>query len=297
MNESGKAPLPIVQTRTVGGIRIHAIEAGTIRLDGGAMFGVVPKTLWERRIPADARNTIPIALRCLLVEAPEALVLIDTGVGNKEDEKFRQIFALENEGNPTRLEDGIRAAGFSPEDVDIVLQTHLHFDHAGGGTVLREDGSLVPAFPRARYVVQRGEFDDAIHPNERNRSSYLARNLEPITSAGLWEFVEGEPVITPGVRVLRTPGHIPHHQSPLIEGAGGEKAIFLSDLCPTAAHIPLPWVAGYDLEPLVTMEVKRKIWRQARDEGWLLIFQHDAQIPWGYLDEEAKGLADPESAG
>ena len=282
---------PLARTREVGEIRIHAIEAGRIRLDGGAMFGVVPKTLWERRIPADEKNRIPIALRCLLIEAPEALILVDTGVGNKEDAKMREIFCLENEGNPTRLEDGIRAAGFAPEDIDIVLMTHLHFDHCGGGTVRREDGEIVPAFPQARYVVQRGELDDAIHPNERNRASYLKHNLEPITRAGLWELVEGEPLLTRGVRLLRTPGHIPHHQTPVIEAESGERATFLADLCPTAAHIPLPWVAGYDLEPLVTMEEKRRIWKMASEEEWLLIFQHDDAIPWGYLAEDWKGLA------
>jgi glyoxylase-like metal-dependent hydrolase (beta-lactamase superfamily II) len=286
--------LPLVQTRQVGEIRIHAIEAGTIRLDGGAMFGVVPKALWERRIPADENNPIPIALRCLLFEAPDDRVLVDTGVGAKEVEKFRQIFFLENEGNPTRLEDGIRAAGFSPEEIDIALLTHLHFDHAGGGTVLRDDGEFVPAFPRARYVVQRGEFGEATHPNERNRSSYLARNLDAITAAGLWDFVEGEPILTRGIRLLRTPGHAPHHQSPLVESESGEKAIFLGDLCPTAAHIPLPWVAGYDVDPILTMEVKRGLWGRAREEDWLLIFQHDHRIPWGYLAPDAKGLSDRE---
>jgi len=292
VNEPMKETLSLVQTRQVGEIRIHTIEAGRIHLDGGAMFGVVPKPLWERRIPADAKNRIPIALRCLLIEAPGALILVDTGVGNKEDEKFGQIFSLENEGNPTRLEDGIRAAGFSPEEIDIVLLTHLHFDHVGGGTVLRDDGEVVPAFPRARYVVQRDEFGEATHPNERTRSSYLARNLEAITRTGLWDFVEGEPLLTRGIRLLRTPGHAPHHQCPLVEAESGEKAIFLADLCPTAAHIPLPWVAGYDVEPLVTMEVKRKLWQRASDEDWLLIFQHDDRNVWGYLDEGWKGLAE-----
>jgi len=287
MTDTQPDPLPLIQTRQVGEIRIHVIEAGTIRLDGGAMFGVVPKPLWEKRIPADERNTIPIALRCLLIEAPEALVLVDTGVGNKEDEKFRQIFSLRNEGNPTSLEDGIRAAGFSPEQIDIALLTHLHFDHVGGGTVLRDDGEIVPAFPRARYIVQRGEFEDAIRPDERTRASYLTRNLDAITKAGLWELVEGEPLVTRGVRVLRTPGHCPHHQSPLIESESGEKALYLADLCPTAAHLPLPWVAGYDVDPLLTMEVKREIWRRAREEEWLLIFEHDARIPWGYLEQDA----------
>jgi glyoxylase-like metal-dependent hydrolase (beta-lactamase superfamily II) len=283
------APSPLVLTRTVGSIRIHALDAGRQRLDGGAMFGVVPKPLWEKRIPADARNRIPLALRCLLVEAPEALVLVDTGIGNKEDDRFREIYGVENEGEPTRLEDAIRAAGFAPDDIDIVLLTHLHFDHAGGATVRGVDGTVSPAFPGARHVVQRGELDFAASPSERVRASYLERNLAPLTRAGIWSLVEGEAEITRGVRVLPTPGHTPYHQSVLVE-SDGETACYLADACPTVAHIPLPWIMGYDLEPLVSLETKRALWRRARDEDWLLVFEHDAHTPWGRLDAEARGL-------
>jgi glyoxylase-like metal-dependent hydrolase (beta-lactamase superfamily II) len=283
------APSPLVLTRTVGSLRIHALDAGRQRLDGGAMFGVVPKPLWEKRIPADARNRIPLALRCLLVEAPEALVLVDTGIGNKEDDRFREIYGVENEGEPTRLEDAIRAAGFAPDDIDIVLLTHLHFDHAGGATVRGVDGTVSPAFPGARHVVQRGELDFAASPSERVRASYLERNLAPLTRAGIWSLVEGEAEITRGVRVLPTPGHTPYHQSVLVE-SDGETACYLADACPTVAHIPLPWIMGYDLEPLVSLETKRALWRRARDEDWLLVFEHDAHTPWGRLDAEARGL-------
>ncbi|MCG6955657.1 MAG: MBL fold metallo-hydrolase, partial [Gemmatimonadetes bacterium] len=205
--------LPLVRSTNVGRIRIHALEAGLQWLDGGAMFGVVPKPMWERKIVPDGRNRIPTALRCLLVEAPEALVLVDTGIGNKEDEKFRDIFGVANAGDPTRLEDAIRAAGFSPADVDIVLNTHLHFDHAGGDTMRTPDGRVLPSFPGARHVVQRGEFDFAHSANERIRASYLAPNFDPVAEAGLWDFVEGEGVLTSGVRVLPTPGHTPFHHS------------------------------------------------------------------------------------
>lgn len=279
--------LPLVRSRSVGSIRIHALEAGLQRLDGGAMFGVVPKPLWERRIPADDRNRIPLALRCLLVEAPSALVLVDTGVGNKEDERFRDIYGVENEGAPTRLEDAIRAAGFEPGEVDIVLSTHLHFDHAGGNTVRREDGTIVPSFPNAEYVVQAGELEFSGRDNPRIRASYLAPNIQPVTDAGLWRLLDGEGVVTEGVRVVRTPGHTPHHQSVLIDGEG-ETACFLADVCPTAAHLPLPWIMGYDLEPLVTLESKRGLWERARREGWLLVFEHDAEVPWGRLDPDER---------
>jgi glyoxylase-like metal-dependent hydrolase (beta-lactamase superfamily II) len=291
MPSSELEALPLVRSRTVGRVRIHAVEAGLARLDGGAMFGVVPKPLWEKRIPADERNRIPLALRCLLVEAPDALVLVDTGIGNKEDEKFRDIYAVENEGSPTRLEDGIRAAGFEPDDVDRVALTHLHFDHAGGSTFRDEDGAIRPAFHRARYLVQEKELAFARQANERTRGSYLPDNFEPVAEAGLFDPVDGEVEVASGVRFLATPGHTPHHVSVLIESAG-ETACFLADICPTSAHVPLPWIMGYDLEPLVTLESKRGLWRRVISGDWLVIFEHDPVVPWGRLDPEGKGLAD-----
>ncbi|MDZ7780271.1 MAG: MBL fold metallo-hydrolase [Gemmatimonadota bacterium] len=278
--------LPLSRTTRIGSIRIHALEAGLQWLDGGAMFGVVPKPLWEKRIPADERNRIPLALRCLLVEAPNALVLVDNGIGNKQDEKFRDIYGVQNEGNPTRLEDAIRDVGFEPSDIDIMLDTHLHFDHAGGNTVLGADGIVRPAFPDARYVVQEGELELARSRNERIRASYLEANHQPVTDAGLWDLVRGEAEITEGVSVLPTPGHTPHHQSVLVQ-SDGETACFLADVCPTTAHLPLPWIMGYDLEPLVTLESKRGLWPRALEEDWLLVFEHDPVTAWGRLDPDA----------
>jgi glyoxylase-like metal-dependent hydrolase (beta-lactamase superfamily II) len=264
-------------------VHVHALEAGVQWLDGGAMFGVVPRPLWERKIPPDARHRIPLALRCLLVEAPGALVLVDTGIGNKQSPRFRDIYGVENAGSPTRLEDAIRAAGFQPRDVDLVVNTHLHFDHAGGNTVRLPGGHVEPALPRARYVVQKGELELARSTNERIRASYLGANFEPVADRGLWDLVEGEAEVTRGIRVVPTPGHTPHHQSVLVESEG-VVACFLGDVCPTSAHLPLPWIMGYDLEPLVTLESKRQLWTRARAEGWLLIFEHDPETPWGYLD-------------
>ena len=284
-----EAQLPLSRSTRVGRIRIHAIEAGVQQLDGGAMFGVVPKPLWEKRIPPDTRNRIPLALRCLLVEAPQALVLIDTGVGNKESQKFLDIYGVTNKGDPTRLEDGIRDAGFEPSDVDIVLNTHLHFDHAGGNTFRDEDGHVRLSFPGARYVVQRRELDFARSRNERIRASYLPDNFEPVQDAGLWTLVEGVAEVTEGVRVVPTPGHVPFHQSVTVE-SDGEVACFLADICPTAVHLPLPWIMGYDLEPLVTLESKRSLWKQALEGDWLLVFEHDPRIPWGRLDPDAEGF-------
>jgi glyoxylase-like metal-dependent hydrolase (beta-lactamase superfamily II) len=275
--------LPLSRSTQVGSIRIHGLEAGVQQLDGGAMFGVVPKPLWERRIPPDARNRIPLAMRCLLIEAPQALVLVDTGLGNKEDQKFMDIYGVSNRGAPTRLEDAIRHAGFDPGDVDIVLNTHLHFDHAGGDTVRSEDGEVRPAFPSATYVVQKREIGFASSRNERIRASYLPHNFEPVERAGLWRLVEGVAEITEGVHVMPTPGHTPFHQSVTVE-SDGAVACFLADVCPTTAHLPLPWIMGYDLEPLVTLESKRSLWKQALEGDWLLIFEHDPRTPWGKLD-------------
>jgi glyoxylase-like metal-dependent hydrolase (beta-lactamase superfamily II) len=281
--------VPRVQTRKIGGIRVHALDAGLQRLDGGAMFGVVPKPLWERRIAADARNRIPLGLRCLLIEAPEALVLVDTGIGNKEDARFHDVYGVENAGSPTRLEDAIREAGHTPEAVDLVVLTHLHFDHVGGATFVDPAGVVRPAFPRARYVVQEGELAFAALPNERIRASYLERNLAPLVAAGRLETLVGDVAVTRGVSVLRTPGHTPHHQSVLVSSAG-ETLCALADVCPTTAHIPLPWIMGYDLEPLVTLETKRSLWARAQAEDWLLFFEHDPRVAWGHLDVEGRGL-------
>jgi len=274
---------PLVASRILGDFRLHALDAGAIRLDGGAMFGVVPKPLWERRAPADDRNRISLALRCLLIESADALVLVDTGAGNKESDRFLDIYGISNEGDPTRLEDAIRAAGFAPDDVDYVVNTHLHFDHAGGNTRRVDERVAEPSFPGARYLVQRAEYEFAHRDNERVRASYLPHNYDPVAEAGLFDFLEGEMDVVPGVRVLRTPGHTPHHQSVRIE-SGGEVACFLADLVPTVAHLPLPWIMGYDLEPLVTLESKRSLLARAREEDWLLVFEHDPDQPWGRLD-------------
>lgn len=261
---------------TLGGLRCHALEAGRQRLDGGAMFGVVPKPLWETRIAPDGRNRIPLAMRCLLVEHPDGLVLIDTGLGNKEDPKFLDIYGIENTGDPgpTRLEDAIRAAGHRPEEVRWVINTHLHFDHAGGNTVRASDGSLSLGFPSATYIVQRGELEFARHTNERTRASYLPPNFEPIEAAGRWRLLEGDGEILPGLSARLTPGHVPWHQSILVESRG-EALLFLADVMPTSAHLPLPWIMGYDLVPLRTLESKRALLREAIARGWWLFFEHD----------------------
>ena len=280
-------PQPLVESRTIGRLRVHAIQAGGQKLDGGAMFGVVPKPLWERRIAPDERNRIQLGMRCLLIEHDIGLVLIDSGAGNKENEKFYDIYGIENAGSPTQLEDGIRAAGFDPADVSLVINSHLHFDHAGGNTLRAADGSIRPSFPNARYVMQRGEYEYATHTNERTAASYFPHNFVPLVEAGLVDFIEGESEIVSGIRGIPTPGHTPHHQGLLIE-SDGEKAFYIADLAPTTAHLPLAWIMGYDVEPLVTLETKRRVLKRAVEEEWLVVFEHDASTPWSRLVHDGK---------
>jgi glyoxylase-like metal-dependent hydrolase (beta-lactamase superfamily II) len=274
-------------TFRVGRITCHALEGGTQRLDGGAMFGVVPKVLWERRAPPDERNRITLALRCLLVEHDDGLVLIDTGLGNKENEKFRDIYGVDNAGNGgrTKLEDALREVGSAPDDVKWVINTHLHFDHAGGDTYTDGGGKVSLAFPKARYVVQKGELDFARNTNERTAGSYLPHNFQSVP----FHLIDGETEILPGIRGIPTPGHVPFHQSVLIK-SGGEHACFLADIVPTSAHLPLPWIMGYDVQPLVTLETRRRLYQRAAAEEWLLVFEHDPTVVSGRLEKDGKGV-------
>ena len=272
----------------VGRLRCHTLEGGIQRLDGGAMFGVVPRTLWKTRIEPDDRNRIPLAMRCVLVEHDDGLVLIDTALGNKEDAKFLDIYGVENQGleGATQLEDALASAGFLPRDVRWVINTHLHFDHAGGNTTMDPDlendprRHVRPTFPQATYVVQPGELEFARRTNERTRASYLPHNFEPIAAANRWRLLEGEEEVLPGISVRLTPGHVPFHQAVLLQD-GGEAALFVGDLFPTTAHLPLPWIMGYDLEPLRTLESKRAILSEALAGGWRLIFEHDPRVAIG----------------
>ncbi len=253
------------------------------------MFGVVPRPLWEKRIAPDARHRIPLGMRCLLVEHESGLVLIDTGAWNKENEKFHDIYGVENAGTDgaTQLEDGLRQLGVAVTDITLVINTHLHFDHAGGNTTRRADGVIVPTFPNAKYVLQNGEYEYATHTNERTAASYFPHNFVPVHDAGLFELVRGEKEIVAGISVVPTPGHVPHHQGVKLE-SDGMIAFYAADLVPTVAHLPLPYIMGYDVEPLVTLESKRRILKSALDDQWLLVFEHDATIPWGRIAHDGK---------
>jgi glyoxylase-like metal-dependent hydrolase (beta-lactamase superfamily II) len=289
--------MALIHTFTLGSLKCHSLESGIQRLDGGAMFGVVPKPLWSKRITPDDRNRIPLAMRCLLIEHPDGPVLIDTGLGNKEDAKFRDIYGVDNAGSGgrTRLEAALAEAGLEPADIRWVINTHLHFDHAGGNTWEEHDrkgitvGGARLTFANATYVVQWGDLDFARHPNERTRASYLPHNFEPVAEAGKWKLLHGDVDVLPGISVRVTPGHVPYHQSVLVR-SGGETLFYLADVMPTRHHLPLPWIMGYDLEPLRTLESKRKLVREALDEEWLLFFEHDPDVVMGRVGEGEKGL-------
>ena len=261
-----------------GEFEIHIVSDGYQRLDGGAMFGVVPKVIWEKTNPPDERNRILLALNCLLIQAYGENILVDTGIGGKEDEKFCDIYGVER--NPGLLVH-LKNLGLEPRDIDLVINTHFHFDHCGGNTIV-ENGKVVPTFPRARYFVQKGEFINATHPNDRTKGSYFSRNFVPIDELRQFEFLDGDEEIMEGISVIKTPGHTEFHQCVLIESEGN-KAIFLGDLIPTTSHVPYPYIMAYDLQPLVTLETKKKILPQALEENWLLFFEHDVNTPMGRL--------------
>ena len=290
-------PSASVMRIPLGDLTLHLVSDGGFGLDGGAMFGVVPRTLWSRERPPDDANRIRMATNCVLVECGSELVLVDTGIGDKGDERFRSIFAMDE--GAVRLPESIRAAGFAPGDVTHVLLSHLHFDHCGWNT--RRDGDrFVATFPNARYWFERGELEHARSPNERDRASYDPRNWEPVVDAGQAELFDdlAEPVR--GVRAVKAPGHNRDMCIVLFDGGDGgdggggdggaaSRAVFWADLVPTASHVPYPWIMGYDLYPLTTLENKKLWLPRAAEEGWLSIFEHDPNVPLARLVADRPG--------
>jgi glyoxylase-like metal-dependent hydrolase (beta-lactamase superfamily II) len=268
----------------LGDARVTLLHDGTIALDGGAMFGVVPRVVWEKRDPPDDRNRVTLGLNIALIESGGKRVLVDTGMGERWTEKEVRMYRIERS---TTLLGGLRGCGLGPEDIDVVVNTHLHFDHSGGNTRL-EGGRVVPAFPRARYVVQRGEWDDATHPHERNRASYRLDDFVPLADAGQLDLIEGEAEVAPGVRAVPVGGHTTHHQM-VVVASGGETLVVPTDLLPTASHLPLPFVMGYDLFPVATLEAKRKLLEAAVEGGWRILFYHDARTPLGRVRRDGEG--------
>jgi glyoxylase-like metal-dependent hydrolase (beta-lactamase superfamily II) len=273
---------------TIGDARLTMLNGGNFRLDGGAMHGVVPKTLWSKLVSCDAHNRCEYTTRCLLIEVGSRRILVETGNGDKFPPKLKDIYGIDHDRS---IGDALREAGLEPDSIDTVVMTHLHFDHSGGTTRRTASGALEPVFRRAQHVVQKLEWEDATRPHERNRASYLQENIGPLGEAGLLKIVEGETEIAPGVRVVPTPGHTRGHQSVLVgaQDAGAKKALFLGDVVPTAVHTKLPWVMAYDLDPARTLETKRELFRRAVEEDWLLLWGHDRDHMGGHLGVDKDG--------
>ena len=259
------------------------------------MFGVVPEVLWERRFPADEKNRIRLATNCLLVRGAGFVALIESGVGEKWDAKDRDRYAIDDR---TTVEGGLRDLGGRPEDVDALVLSHLHFDHAGGATRLDADRRAVPAFPNATVYVQAEEVAHARAPNERDRASYRSEDWEPCARAGKLESVTGEVEVRPGVTVVPVRRHNGGMQAIRVESEGNV-AFFFADALPTTAHVPIPWIMAYDLNPVELVENKKRLVARAVAERWLCVFGHDPDVPWGTIVEEADGnrRVEPVEAG
>jgi glyoxylase-like metal-dependent hydrolase (beta-lactamase superfamily II) len=275
---------------TLGDFELIAVSDGTYRLDGGAFFGVVPKVMWEKKVKADAENYVPVGLNSVVVRTGQQTVLIETGIGNKLPERLIKIF-----GQPAKLLDNLNAVGISPEDIDIVINTHLHFDHCGWNTMIK-DGRIVPTFPKAKYYAPEGEWQHGRLQLERDAISYMSENYDPLIKTGQMELLQGDQEIVPGISVRVFPGHTLHMQAVIIE-SGSQTACYISDLIPTSAHIDLTWVMAFDLLPLRTIESRKRYYAQSIPEKWLTMFTHDPNVPWAYVekDERGKMLAKPPS--
>lgn len=270
----------------IGPYQIHTLNTGYFSLDGGAMFGVVPKKLWQREHPADEDNRIRMALRTLLLRSDERVILVDTGLGDKFPEKYRQIYAIEN--TETSLNSELALHGLTAADITDVILTHLHFDHAGGATRL-EQGKLLPSFPNATYWIQARNLEWALAPSEKDRASYLSENFEPLQAAGVLKSLSGPGEILPGISAWLSDGHTMGQQLIKISDAH-QSLIFCADIIPMASHLKLPYIMGYDLQPLVTLEEKRQILTQAAQQNWVLVFEHDPQIAAATIQATAKGF-------
>jgi len=275
----------------IGGIEVRLLGDGTARLDGGAMFGVIPRPLWEKKAPPDEKNRILLAMNILLIRAAGKYILVETGIGDKWEPKWRDIYGIE--GGP-RLPERLCASGVPPEKIDIVINTHLHFDHCGWNTRM-VGGRAAPAFPNARYIVQRGEFEHALSPSDRDRASYMEANFAPLRESGNLQLLDGDATVVPGVEVIVVPGHTKNMQCVKLTD-GGKTLFYLADLVPTAAHLGYAWVMGFDLYPLTTVDNKRWWLPKAAREDWTVVFGHDAQIPFAKLrDQDGAIQAEPMS--
>lgn len=269
----------------LGDFELAAVSGGHFWLDGGAMYGPVPKVLWSKLTPADGDNRVRLSLNCLLVKTGDKTVLVDTGLGEKFSNRLREIYRIEADEN---LSSSLESLDVRPSEIDFVINTHLHFDHCGGNTV-KKDGKYVPAFPNAKYIIQREEWLNAVEPNEKTRSSYRLSDFMPLEEAGQLLLIDGDQEVLPGVRAIVTSGHTRGHQSVLISSQE-KHALYLGDLIPTTHHLKLPYMTGFELYPLELLETKKDIIGRAVSEKWLMIFEHDPEVVFAYIKEEAGGL-------
>jgi glyoxylase-like metal-dependent hydrolase (beta-lactamase superfamily II) len=270
----------------LGKFEIYPVLDGYFRLDGGAMFGVIPKTLWQKTNPPDNNNRILLALRCCLIKTPNEIVLIDTGIGDKFQGKFEDIYQVKKE---IYLEKSLKEINIKSEDIDIVIDTHLHFDHCGGNTKKDNDGKIIPRFPNARYYIQKAEWELANNPDSRSKASYLKENFLPLQEAGVLKLVDGDEKITDDIEVIKTSAHTTGHQVVLVKSED-KTLIYWGDLIPTTSHLNLPYLMSYDLFPLQTMEQKERLLPRALKENWVSFFEHDHKIAMAYLAEEDKRI-------
>ena len=272
---------------TLGDFELTIVSDGTYFLDGGAFFGVVPKIMWSKKVTPDEKNRLDAGLNSLLVRTGKKNVLIETGIGNKLSDKMAQIYK-----QPAKLLDNLHAAGVAPEEIDIVINTHLHFDHCGWNTV-RHGGKVAPTFPRAKYYAPEGEWQYARHPSERDAISFISENYDPLVESGRMTLLRGGEEIVPGISVKTFPGHTAHMQAVIVRSGGGgnekKTACYISDLIPTSLHINLTWGMAFDLFPLQTIESRKQYYAQAIPERWLTIFTHDDETPWGYVEQGEQG--------
>jgi glyoxylase-like metal-dependent hydrolase (beta-lactamase superfamily II) len=272
-----------MQRLTLGDFELSIFSDGTYPLDGGAFFGVIPKIMWSKKVTADDRNYVTSGLNSLLIRAGKQLVLVETGMGNKLSDRMIKFY-----GQPAKLLDNLADSSVAPEDIDIVINTHLHFDHCGWNTVRDKNGKIVPTFPRAKYYAPEGEWQYARKPSERDAISFIPDNYDPLMAGGQMTLLKGGEEIIPGISVKTFPGHTAHMQGVIVE-SGCKTACYISDLIPTAAHIDLTWGMGFDLYPLQTIESKKQYYAQSILEGWLTVFTHDPTTPWAYVEKDATG--------
>jgi len=294
---------------TLGDFELSVFSDGTYPLDGGAFFGVIPKMMWSKRVLADENNYVTAGLNSLLIRTGKQTVLVETGMGNKLSERMRKFY-----GQPAKLLENLSAAGIAPEDIDIVINSHLHFDHCGWNAVRDKNGKIVPTFPKAKYYAPEGEWLYARKPSDRDVISYIPENYDPLVESGQMTLLKGGEEIAPGISVKTFRGHTACMQAIVVCGKPGQNqsqnphlwqnrpevghpspsgsspiACYISDLMPTTAHMDLVWGMGFDLYPLDTITSKKEYYARALPEGWLTVFTHDPMMPWAYIEKEESG--------